>query len=106
MPGARRQGAGRGALAPLSGRRAWRLLLLHAALIQAVTSVVRPTAAYRALELDTAPELLGMLPAGFAVLPLLVKLLRRSRPDGGPSDGAPGEEPELAVLHSTHEGRL
>ena len=53
------------------GRRPWRLLLLHAALIQAVTSVVRPTASYRALELGTPPELLGALPAGFAVLPLL-----------------------------------
>jgi putative tricarboxylic transport membrane protein len=40
------------------------------------------------------------------LLPLLVKVLRRSGPDGGPSGGAPGEEPELAVLHSTHEGRL
>jgi MFS family permease len=47
------------------------LLLLHAALIQAVTSVVRPTASYRAIELDTAPALLGVLPAGFAVLPLV-----------------------------------
>lgn len=44
---------------------------MHAALIQAVTSVVRPTASYRALELGTAPELLGALPAGFALLPLL-----------------------------------
>ena len=33
--------------------------------------MVRPTTAYRALELDTAPELLGVLPAAFAVLPLL-----------------------------------
>ena len=33
--------------------------------------MVRPTASYRALELGTAPELLGALPAGFAVLPLL-----------------------------------
>ena len=40
------------------------------------------------------------------LLPLLVKVLRRSRPDSGPSDGAPGEEPELAALHSAHEGRL
>ena len=73
MPGARGQGAGgRAPGAPLSGRlRPWRLLLLHAALIQAVTSVVRPTASYRALELGTPPELLGLLPAGFAVLPLL-----------------------------------
>ena len=77
LPGAGRQGAGGRALAaPMSGgrpsgTRAWRLLLLHAGLIQAVTSVVRPTTAYRALELDTPPELLGLLPAAFAVLPLL-----------------------------------
>ena len=73
MRGARREGARRRAAdPPLTGAGAgWRLLLLHAALIQAVTSVVRPTTAYRALELETAPELLGLLPAAFAVLPLL-----------------------------------
>ena len=73
MPRAGGQGArGRAQAAPLSGGRgSWRLLLLHAALIQAVTSVVRPTASYRALELGTEPQLLGWLPAGFALLPLV-----------------------------------
>lgn len=68
-----RQGAqGRALAAPLTGGRGrWLLLLLHAGLIQAVTSVVRPTASYRALELGAAPQALGVLSAGFAVLPLV-----------------------------------
>jgi putative tricarboxylic transport membrane protein len=40
------------------------------------------------------------------LLPLLVKLLRRGRPTGGLSGGSHGGEPELAALHSSHEGRL
>ena len=39
--------------------------------MQAVTQVLRPTASYRALELGTEPQWLGVLSAGFALLPLL-----------------------------------
>lgn len=44
---------------------------MHAGLVQAVTSVVRPSSSYQALELGVAPQALGALSAGFAVLPLL-----------------------------------
>lgn len=76
MPGARGEGAGDGGQAALlTGRRAqWYLLLLHAGLVQAVTSVVRPTTSYRALELGVPPQWLGALSAGFALLPLLAAL--------------------------------
>ena len=40
------------------------------------------------------------------LLPLLTKVLRRGRSDGRPHDGSSSQEPELAILHSTHEGRL
>ncbi|HSE70030.1 MAG TPA: MFS transporter [Nocardioidaceae bacterium] len=43
----------------------------HAVLVQAITFVLRPTATYRAVELDVATEWLGALGASFAVVPLL-----------------------------------
>jgi MFS family permease len=46
----------------------------HTVLVQAVTFVLRPTATYRALELDVSAEWLGILGAGFAVFPLLVAI--------------------------------
>ena len=41
------------------GRRMLALLLLHSALTQVITFVLRPTSAYRALELDVPTAWLG-----------------------------------------------
>lgn len=54
------------------GRRLLGLLLLHSALTQVVTFVLRPTTAYRAIELDVPTAWLGALTASFAVVPLLL----------------------------------
>jgi len=54
------------------GRRLLALLLLHSALTQVVTFVLRPTSAYRAIELDVPAAWLGALTASFAVVPLLL----------------------------------
>jgi MFS family permease len=54
------------------GRRLLLLLLLHSVLTQVVTFVLRPTSAYRALELDVPTAWLGALTASFAVVPLLL----------------------------------
>jgi len=56
------------------GRRSSTALLIHSALIQAVTFLVRPAATYRALELDVPPFALGVLAASYAVFPLLLAL--------------------------------
>lgn len=60
------------------GRRSATALLLHSALIQAVTFLVRPAATYRALELDVPDFALGLLAASYAVFPLLLAV-----PTGG-----------------------
>ena len=54
------------------GRRLLTLLLLHSVITQVVTFVLRPTSAYRALELDVPTAWLGALTASFAVVPLLL----------------------------------
>ena len=54
------------------GRRLLAVLLLHSTLTQVITFVVRPTSAYRALELDVPTAWLGALTASFAVVPLLL----------------------------------
>ena len=54
------------------GRRQLAVLLVHTVLVQAVTFVLRPTATYRALELDVPTAWLGALAASFAVAPLLL----------------------------------
>jgi MFS family permease len=54
------------------GRRLLGLLLAHSAVTQVVTFVLRPTSAYRALELDVPTAWLGALTASFAVVPLLL----------------------------------
>ena len=56
------------------GRRSSTALLIHSALIQAVTFLVRPAATYRALELDVPAFALGVLAASYAVFPLLLAL--------------------------------
>ena len=53
-------------------RRLLLVLLLHAALTQVVTFVLRPASAYRAIELDVPTAWLGALTASFAVVPLLL----------------------------------
>ena len=55
-----------------SGRRLLALLLLHSVITQVVTFVLRPTSAYRALELDVPTAWLGALTASFAVVPLVL----------------------------------
>ena len=52
------------------GRSLLALLLLHSTLTQVVTFVLRPTSAYRALELDVPTAWLGALTASFAIVPL------------------------------------
>ena len=54
------------------GRRLLALLLIHSVITQVVTFVLRPTSAYRALELDVPTAWLGALTASFAVVPLLL----------------------------------
>ncbi|MBO1267919.1 MFS transporter [Arthrobacter cavernae] len=54
------------------GRRSSAALLVHSALIQAVTFLVRPATTYRALELDVPGFALGLLAASYAVFPLLL----------------------------------
>lgn len=54
------------------GSRWLRPLYVHTVLIQAITFVLRPTAAYRALELDVPIQWLGVLGATFAIAPLLL----------------------------------
>ncbi|WP_017199999.1 MFS transporter [Arthrobacter sp. M2012083] len=56
------------------GRRSSTALLVHSALIQAVTFLVRPATTYRALELDVPGFALGFLAASYAVFPLLLAL--------------------------------
>ncbi|MCX4469830.1 MFS transporter [Micromonospora sp. NBC_01655] len=48
------------------------LLLAHTVVVQAVTFMLRPASAYRALELDVPPAWLGVLGASFAVVPLVL----------------------------------
>lgn len=44
----------------------------HAALVQVITFTLRPTATYRAVELDVPTHLLGALAASFAIVPLVL----------------------------------
>lgn len=54
------------------GRTLLGLLLLHSVITQVITFVLRPTSAYRALELDVPTAWLGALTASFAVVPLVL----------------------------------
>jgi MFS family permease len=53
-------------------RRVMAFLLLHSMLTQVITFVLRPTTAYRAIELDVPTAWLGAITASFAVVPLLL----------------------------------
>ncbi|MGN9776106.1 MFS transporter [Micromonospora sp. H33] len=48
------------------------LLLAHTIVVQAVTFMLRPASAYRALDLDVPSAWLGVLGASFAVVPLVL----------------------------------
>ncbi|MYY10727.1 MFS transporter [Streptomyces sp. SID4919] len=52
--------------------RAGAALLCHAFLLQLAAYVVRPTSAYRAIELGVDPRMVGLIAASFALLPLVV----------------------------------
>jgi len=72
----------------------------HAVLVQAVTFVLRPTATYRAVELDVPTHWLGALAASFAIVPLVLAV-----PSGHAADRF-GERRvmvvgSLLVLHSS-----
>ncbi|MBY8872988.1 MFS transporter [Micromonospora sp. PLK6-60] len=54
------------------GRAQTALLLTHTVVVQAVTFMLRPASAYRALELDVPGAWLGVLGASFAAVPLLL----------------------------------
>ncbi|WP_204342946.1 MFS transporter [Micromonospora terminaliae] len=54
------------------GRAQTGLLLTHTVAVQAVTFMLRPASAYRALELDVPGAWLGVLGASFAVVPLVL----------------------------------
>jgi MFS family permease len=54
------------------GRRLLGLLLLHSVITQVITFVLRPTSAYRAIEVGVSPAWLGALTASFAVVPLVL----------------------------------
>lgn len=73
------------------GRGSATALLIHSALIQAVTFLVRPAATYRALELDVPGFALGLLAASYAVFPLLLAV-----PTGGLVDRL-GERRLMAI---------
>ncbi|MFE5856092.1 MFS transporter [Streptomyces sp. NPDC056500] len=52
--------------------RAPAALLCHAFLIQLAAYIVRPTSAYRAIELGVDPQMVGLIAASFALIPLVV----------------------------------
>lgn len=58
------------------GSRGWWLapFFLNTVLVQGITFVLRPTAIYRAIELDVPAQWLGALGASFAVVPLVLAL--------------------------------
>ncbi|MFE9954713.1 MFS transporter [Micromonospora sp. NPDC005299] len=58
--------------AGVPGRAQTGLLLTHTVAVQAVTFMLRPASAYRALELDVPGAWLGVLGASFAVVPLVL----------------------------------
>ena len=53
-------------------RRAGAGILAHSFLLQLAAYIVRPTSAYRAMELGVEPGLVGLIAASFAIVPLVV----------------------------------
>lgn len=58
-------------------------LLIHAFFLQLTIYIVRPTTAYRALEIGVEPALLGLVSTSFAVLPLFAAVLLGRASDRG-----------------------
>jgi MFS family permease len=58
-------------------------LLCHAAILQLMTYLLRPTIAYKALELGADAALLGVIAASFALVPLLVAVMVGRAVDSG-----------------------
>lgn len=58
-------------------------LLLHALCLNLAAYIIRPAAAYRALELDVDPAYLGLIAASFAVVPLLLAVVVGRATDAG-----------------------
>ncbi|MEP6648538.1 MAG: DUF1801 domain-containing protein [Lapillicoccus sp.] len=54
----------------MSDARQW--VLAHAFTLQVAAYIVRPTSAYKALEMDVSPGLIGLIAASFAVVPLVL----------------------------------
>ncbi|GAA2258476.1 MFS transporter [Streptomyces amakusaensis] len=52
--------------------RAPAALLCHSFLLQLAAYIIRPTSAYRAIELGVDPSMVGLIAASFALLPLVV----------------------------------
>lgn len=59
------------------------ILLFHAVFLQLAAYIVRPAAAYRALELGVEPAYLGLIAASFAIVPLFVAVLVGRATDAG-----------------------
>jgi MFS family permease len=59
------------------------VLLLHALFLQLAAYIVRPAAAYRALELGVEPAFLGLIAASFALIPLFIAVLVGRATDAG-----------------------
>ncbi|WP_028278889.1 MFS transporter [Arthrobacter sp. H5] len=59
------------------------VLLFHALFLQLAAYIVRPAAAYRALELGLEPAFLGLIAASFAIVPLFVAVLVGRATDAG-----------------------
>lgn len=58
-------------------------LLAHAFLVQGSAYIIRPTSAYRAIEVGLSPALVGLIAARFALLPLVVAFPAGRWTDGG-----------------------
>lgn len=56
------------------GRRWFLTLLLGSTLLQAATSIARPMASYRALDIGMEPSSLGLVAAAFAIAPVMFAL--------------------------------
>ncbi len=67
-------------------RLSWLLLLIHTGMLQLTSYLVRPAAAYHALDLGVDPALLGLVAASFALLPFLVAVWVGHASDRGYGD--------------------
>jgi MFS family permease len=61
----------------------YKLLLIHAVLIQLASFVVRPAATYRAIELNVDPAYIGIIIASFALVPFFVSVFIGRASDRG-----------------------